>query len=54
MAQPVAEKLSDDELFALLDKIYQYFEDNRQGKERTVLTLKRLGFDHFKKTVLGE
>ena len=54
MAQPVAEKLSDDELFALLEKIYQYFEDNRQGKERTVLTLKRLGFDHFKKNVLGE
>ena len=33
---------------------YQYFEDNRQGKERTVLTLKRLGFEHFKKAVLGE
>lgn len=54
LAQPLAEKLSDEELLNLLDKIYQYFEDNRQGKERTVLTIKRLGFEHFKNAVLGE
>jgi len=54
LANLVADKLSDEELLVLLDKIYQYFEENRIGKERTVLTLKRLGFEHFKAAVLGE
>lgn len=54
IAQPVADKLSDEELYQLLDKIYQYFEDNRTGKERTVSTIKRLGFEHFNAQVLGK
>lgn len=54
LGQTIAEKLSDEELLVLLDKIYQYFEENRQGKERTVLTIKRLGFEHFKNQVLSE
>lgn len=50
----IAEGLSEEELLALLDKIYQYFEVNKNGKERTIRTVERLGLDHLKAAVLSE
>ena len=50
----IAEGLDEEELLALLDKVYQYFEVNKNGKERTIRTVERLGVDHLKAAVLGK
>jgi len=47
-ADTIAKDLSDDALLALLDKIYQYFEENKKDKERTARTVNRLGIDDLK------
>jgi NAD(P)H-nitrite reductase large subunit len=50
----IAQDLTDEELLALLDKVYQYLQDNKDGKERSIRTIERLGVDHLKAAVLGE
>ena len=50
----LAQGLEDEELLALLDKVYQYFEANKNGKERTIRVVERLGMEHLKADVLGE
>lgn len=52
IGEVLADGLNDEELLALLDKVYQYFQDNKDGGERTNKTLARLGFDHLKAAVL--
>ena len=54
VGEVLAENLSDEELLALLDKVYQYFETNKNGKERTIRVVERLGIDHLKAAVLGQ
>lgn len=50
----IAQDLTDEELLALLDKVYQYLQDNKDGKERSIRTIERLGVEHLKAAVLGE
>ncbi|MDO4281789.1 MAG: hypothetical protein Q4C56_09175 [Peptococcaceae bacterium] len=48
---PIAKSLSDDEVVALVDKIYAYIEANKNGHERSAKLLARLGLDDLKKAV---
>ena len=50
--QVIAQDLSEEALLELLDKVYQYFKDNKTGKERTIRTVERLGMEHLKAAVL--
>ena len=52
VGEVIAQDLSEEELLTLLDKVYQYFQDNKNGKERTIRTIERLGIDHLKAAVL--
>ena len=45
---------SEEALLELLDKAYQYFQDNKTGKERTIRTVERLGMEHLKAAVLRQ
>lgn len=52
VGEVIAQDLTEEELLALLDKVYQYFQENKNGKERTIRTVERLGIDHLKATIL--
>lgn len=52
VGQVIAQDLSEEALLELLDKVYQYFQDNKTGKERTIRTVERLGVEHLKAAVL--
>lgn len=52
VGEVIAQDLTEEELLALLDKVYQYFQENKNGKERTIRTVERLGMDHLKAAVL--
>ncbi|MGM9526309.1 MAG: hypothetical protein ACI3U1_08610 [Peptococcaceae bacterium] len=52
VGEVIAQDLTEEELLALLDKVYQYFQENKNGKERTIRTVERLGLDHLKAAVL--
>jgi len=48
----LAENLSDDEVFALIDKIINYYRDHAK-KQRLGEFIDEIGFDTFKKEILG-
>ncbi len=52
VGEVIAQDLTEEELLALLDKVYQYFQENKNGKERTIRTVERLGIDHLKAAIL--
>lgn len=52
VGEVIAEGLTDEELIALLDKVYAYIEQNKNGKERSIRVIERLGIDHLKAAVL--
>ena len=52
VGEVIAQDLTEEELLALLDKVYQYFQENKHGNERTIRTVERLGLDHLKAAVL--
>ena len=52
VGEVIAQDLTEEELLALLDKVYQYFQENKHGKERTIRTVERLGIDHLKAAIL--
>lgn len=52
VGQVIAQDLGEEALLELLDKVYQYFQDNKTGKERTIRTVERLGVEHLKAAVL--
>lgn len=52
VGQVLAENLSDEALLALVDNVYQYLETNKNGKERAIRVVERLGIDHLKAAVL--
>jgi dissimilatory sulfite reductase (desulfoviridin) alpha/beta subunit len=50
----IAELVSEEELFDILDKTLQYFWKYAEGRERLATVLGRNGIEHFKKEVLGK
>lgn len=52
VGEVIAQNLSDDELLTLLDKVYQYIEEHKTGKERSIRVIERLGIEHLKQAVL--
>ena len=52
VGEKLADGLNDEELLALLDKVYQYIEENKKDNERTNKTIARLGIEHLKAAVL--
>lgn len=52
VGEEIARNLSDEEVVALIDRIYTYIEENKKDKERTIRTIERLGIDHMKAAVL--
>lgn len=54
VGQILAQGLNEEELLTLLDKVYQYFEANKNGKERTIRVVERLGIEHLKAAVLEQ
>jgi NAD(P)H-nitrite reductase large subunit len=48
----IAEKLSDDEAFALIEKCLDYYSKNAKPKERMPRFIQRIGIEEFKKAVL--
>ena len=54
VGQILAQGLNEEEFLTLLDKVYQYFEANKNGKERTIRVVERLGIEHLKAAVLEQ
>lgn len=54
VGEVIAQGLSDEELLALVDRVYQYLAANKNGKERTIRVIERLGVDHLKAAVLQD
>lgn len=52
LAQMLAENLSDEEVFALIDKIVNYYRDHAK-KQRLGEFIDEIGFETFKKEILG-
>jgi NAD(P)H-nitrite reductase large subunit len=49
----LAEGLSDDQVLELADKCFIYYISNAKTKERTARFIDRIGFEEFKKAILG-
>lgn len=47
-APPSPSGLSDEEALAVVDKIYTYIEEKKNGNERTNRLIARLGIDDLK------
>ena len=48
----IAEKLSDDEALALIEKCLDYYSKNARHRERMPRFVERIGIEAFKKAVL--
>ncbi len=53
VAETLAKNLTEEEALALIDRIYAYLEENKDGKERSARTVERLGIDSLKAAVLA-
>lgn len=54
LAQELAKDLSTEEAIALVDKIIEYYKANGKPRRRLGAMIEKVGFDNFKKAVLGE
>jgi dissimilatory sulfite reductase (desulfoviridin) alpha/beta subunit len=52
LGQKIAELVSEDELFEILNNILKYFKKHAKGRERISEIIKRNGIDHLKSEVL--
>jgi len=49
VAKEIATFLSDEEVFALIESVFNWYRKNGEGRERIGHTIRRLGWDKFKK-----
>ncbi|NPB08729.1 MAG: NAD(P)/FAD-dependent oxidoreductase [Thermodesulfobacteria bacterium] len=53
LARVLTENLSDEEALEIADKIVKYYEANAKKGDRLGRLIERVGFDEFKKAILG-
>ncbi len=53
LAQVLTENLSDEEALEIADKIVKYYEANAKKGDRLGRLIQRVGFEEFKKAILG-
>lgn len=46
--------LTEERLFQLVDRLYQYLQENRQRDERAIRTMERIGLQNIKDAILTE
>lgn len=49
----IATGLEEIKLLKLVDRLYQYLQENRQREERTIRTLERIGLEDIKNAILA-
>jgi NAD(P)H-nitrite reductase large subunit len=54
LGQLLAEELSSEQVFSLLDRVVQFYKDRAKTNERLGDFIERTGFDNFKAAVLPE
>ncbi len=54
LAQVLAEGLTNEQALELADKVIKFFKENGKKNDRLGKLIDRVGFDQFKKAVLGE
>lgn len=54
LSQEIAKDLSDSEALEMIDKIILFYKNNAKPHQRIGAMIEKMGFDEFKKAIIGE
>lgn len=54
LGSKIIDIVTEDELFTILEKTFEYFEEHAQGRERIGKIIRRNSLEHFKENVLKD